>query len=165
MGSWTGTVPTITGGTEAAASDVAILAAIATAQTAASSTWTPTWTNLTVGSGSVEYHYRQVGKWVDIYLRFRYGAGSAVGTSPQFTLPAALASYYGTTDDALPLHCEIRDAATTSRVGRLTRGSTTSIAVISYWNSTPAPASITSTAPWTWTTNDEIAVWGTYEAA
>ena len=41
--------------------------------------FTPTWTNITVGSGSSVGYYKQVGKTVIGYVQFIYGSGSSVG--------------------------------------------------------------------------------------
>lgn len=51
--------------------------------------WTPTWANLTVGNGTVNAYYKQIGKIVHFWVQFIYGSTSsiAVAPNPTFTLP------------------------------------------------------------------------------
>lgn len=49
--------------------------------------WVPTWTNLTVGNGTVIAKRRTIGKTVTFRLKFTLGSTSVVGTVPTFTLP------------------------------------------------------------------------------
>lgn len=59
--------------------------------------WTPTWTNLTVGNGTVEAKYVQVGKMVFCRVRVTFGTTTTIGGDVNFTLPVtASASYTGT---------------------------------------------------------------------
>lgn len=152
----------------ATAAAAAAAAAMAEAQqaTAAWIAWVPTLTNLTKGGGTVTAMYRQVGKTIHWYFQFVYGAGSAVGTNPSFTLPVAPAAYYTSSAsafDAFPGTANLTDTATAARQGHLSLSGST--VTITFWNSTPTLAQVTSTAPWTWTTPDSMTAWGTYEAA
>lgn len=56
--------------------------------------WTPAFTNLTVGDGTVQAWYRLQGAALDFHLLFELGATSAVGTGPTFTLPYPLHGSY-----------------------------------------------------------------------
>lgn len=131
--------------------------------TAVWANWTPTLTNLTLGSGVLVAKYQQVGKTVDYRFKFRYGAGSAVGTAPRFTLPVAPHSTYTADEDNLGTG-QLLDAATQLRAAivYLVSGSTVEIAA---FGSTGAKASITATVPWTWGSADALTAWGRYEAA
>src|SRR5258706_593917 len=94
MTAYTGTPalpPLLAGDVPSAAADWAAILAALHGATDAWTTWSPTLTNLTLGSGALTAKYRQVGKTVDIRGRFVYGIGSAVGTDPSFTLPVATA--------------------------------------------------------------------------
>jgi hypothetical protein len=55
--------------------------------------WTPTWTNLTVGNGTNASTYTQIGKTVHFRLKFVLGTTSAVGSAPVFTLPVTSVNY------------------------------------------------------------------------
>lgn len=65
---------------------------IGTDSSFAYASWSPTFTNLTVGNGTVIARYTQIGKMVEAYLYFILGLTSTVGTSPTFTLPVAASS-------------------------------------------------------------------------
>lgn len=161
---FTGSIPTFTV-ERARASKLQTLADFASAVTSAWSTWTPTLTNLTQGSGTVTARYRRIGKTVDYYWQFIYGTGSGVGTSPSFTLPVAPASHYSLSPNAgFPGETYLLDSSGGDRQGAVKLSSGSTVFVV-FWNATPANAFITSTAPWTWATGDSITVYGTYEAA
>lgn len=131
-------------------------------------TWTPTYTNLTIGSGTTNARYKvlgnaSTGKTVLIYWDFTFGSGSAVGTAPAFTIPinARTSPAYTT---QFPMSGSCLDAGITRR--QLSVGFTSPNSIfLEFWNATPAPASITSTAPFTWGTGDQMAIWGLYEIA
>lgn len=130
--------------------------------------WTPTWTNLTTGNGTLNWaKYCQVGKTVFFRLKFTLGTTSSVGTTPTFTLPVTSSSSYESLGSALgPL--ATRDVS----------GSASFFGMV-YWNSTTtaAPATygvsgsllgrntFTSTVPFTWANTDYIECSGSYEAA
>jgi hypothetical protein len=132
------------------------------ASQAAWSVWTPTLTNLTLGSGTVTARHLTIGKTMVWRFKFLYGASSAVGTSPQFTLPAAPHSSYSATGDALG-RGTLLDSGTANHpaVARLVSGSTVEI----FRETDTSHVTITSTVPWTWTTNDSLSVGGTIELA
>lgn len=133
--------------------------------------WTPTITNLTLGSGSVTATYIQIGKTVHCKFRFIYGAGSAVGTGPYFTLPVtASSSGYSAVAGAAPFQGTgwILDSSSSTPLLAipLSRSTTTCIIRLIGVAGTYANANeITSTVPITWATGDEIGVHFSYEAA
>jgi hypothetical protein len=49
--------------------------------------YTPTFTNLTVGNGSVTAEYQRVGNLVFVYVSLTLGSTSSVGNAPFFSLP------------------------------------------------------------------------------
>jgi hypothetical protein len=57
--------------------------------------FTPTWTNLTVGNGTGVYKYQQIGKQIFAFYKFTLGSTSSVGTNPNVTLPINPASGAG----------------------------------------------------------------------
>ena len=162
MGDWTGTIPTIYAGSVPNGDDWGAVTGALSALSSVPSDWPPTLTNLTQGSGTVTAKYRRVGKAVDWYFRFLYGAGSAVGTDPSWTLPAAPASFYpsGESFGNFPGVVHLIDASTAARQGHLNVAGST--VTITFWNATPTLGQVTATAPWTWTTNDSITAWGSY---
>lgn len=164
MGVFTDTIPTFIVGRLKAAY-LSTLGDLATALTSSWSTWSPTLTNLTLGTGTQVARYRQSGKTVDYYWQWIYGAGSAVGTTPSFTLPVAPAAHYSTgRTGAFPGTVHLLDNGVTERQGGV-KISTGSTLVITYWTAAPAQADITNAAPWTWAAADGFTIFGSYEAA
>jgi len=130
--------------------------------------WTPTWTNLTAGNGTVTARYMQIGKTVFYILKFVLGSSSAIGTSPNFSLPVTAktgapwdigSSHIGTT--------YILDSAADELTGFVLLDSAT-VASPTY-GATAASAlqmrRLSATVPMTWTTNDKFICTGFYEAA
>jgi len=129
--------------------------------------WTPTFANFTKGSATITAKYIQIGKTVHYRLRILLAADSAVGTLPSFTLPVTSIDY-GTNATQIGIG-SLLDYGTSSYLG-MVRWATTSTAVISGINTagtyaTGTGGAITATVPMTWTTNDEMILTGTYEAA
>lgn len=61
------------------------------------SSWSPSYANLTIGNGTVEAKYIQIGKTVFVRWFFQLGSTSVVGTNPTISPPLVpLASYYTT---------------------------------------------------------------------
>jgi len=155
MGVYTGTVPTFLAGELPDADKYTEISNFMTAATAAWTTWSPTLTNLTLGNGTLTAKYRQLGKTGDLRFDFVLGSTSAVGTNPQFSLPFTLISDIASSGFLLPGLATLVDAGTERRPGAAQVNSSTVISFVQI-NATPAVASVTATAPWTWTTGDML---------
>lgn len=132
--------------------------------TGAWGTWSPSYTNLTIGAGGVVVARRRIiGKTCDWRWKFKLGSGSAVGTDPKITLPFTPHSSYVAGEDELG-RGTLYNSGLTNRgaVARLDSGSTV---IIVGWSSTGDHATISSTAPWTWGIDDVISLSGTNEVA
>lgn len=168
MGDWTGTVPSFAAGAKLRGVDMQTMADISTGLTSAWTTWVPTLVNITTGGGSVTASYRRVGKMVDFRFVFIFGAGSAVGSSPTFTLPATPnAAYVSATFAAVPVgKLWILDSGTGIWEGTAVVLAT-NVASLVYSNEAGGAASntITATAPMTWAANDRLVAWGSFETA
>ena len=165
MGDWTGTLITsLDAGAKLRGIDADMLRDIADALTGSWTTWVPTLTNLTQGNGTVTAVYRRLGKTLDYSFKFKLGSSSAVGTGPKFTLPGTPASRYAAIEDELGTGT-LLDSGTADR-GATVFVSTpaTTVEILSY-STTGVVTTITATVPWTWTTNDSLAVHGTIELA
>ena len=134
-------------------------------------TWTPTWTNLTLGSGTVTALYKQVGKTVHFNLRFVMGAGSAVGTAPNFTLPlTASSTTYDNTKNNIIGQSWAEDVGVANFAGVVAmQGSLTTAAPLAYNQSVSATyitqSSYTASVPFSFGSGDYFVCAGTYEAA
>jgi len=162
VGDWSGTVPSHTAGATSRASKLQTLDDIETALTGAWTAWTPTLTNLTLGTGTVVARYRRLGKTLDYKFIFTYGAGSAVGTSPTFSLPYTMYSGYSMAD---PLGDVILlDSGTATRRGSTRWASSTTLEILSY-STTGILTTVTATVPQTWAAGDTMSCAGTLELA
>lgn len=136
---------------------------------AANSGWTsftPSWSNLTPGSGTNTGFYKQIGKTVFVRTRFVFGAGSAVGTGPVMTLPVSTASGYGQ-DTTILGECGILDTGTAYHFASVRWNGVSAVNPIAL-NSAGTfvgSSTITSTSPMTWATGDELVMTLCYEAA
>ena len=138
------------------------------------STWTPTLTGITVGTGvgagTLEARYLQIGKLVMFNFYFKAGSASTFSaTGFSFTLPVAARFTADFTQTGFPgvIHDAGTDAYVASgQVGWTATSNTVCDIVVHNAAGTYAVTrSATSTIPMTWTTNDKIAIHGVYEAA
>lgn len=134
---------------------------------AAYSSWTPTWTNLTVGNGTVTAVYKQVGKTVRGRIAIVFGSTTSISGDVSFDLPVTRAAMAGT-NNVSPLGCaRFYDAGVAGYEGAVHNAST-STASIRVWAASGAyvtAALLSSTVPFTWGTSDEISAEFEYEAA
>jgi hypothetical protein len=129
--------------------------------------WTPTWTNVTVGNGTVVAKYIQMGKTVHFRVKLTFGSTSAVSGDFTFSTPVTMSSNYAQ-NDTVNSSAVMLDSGTQGYVGMVIVASTTTL------NVRPVNASATtstygaaasSTVPHTWATNDIIQACGSFEAA
>lgn len=116
--------------------------------------WTPTLTNLTVASGTLTSKYWRVpsGGHGRFMLKFTYGAGSAVGNPPTFTLPFTLPSHYV---EAYVGDVRLLNVGVAAVRGAIRCVTTTSCDII-YHPAGGNEANVSSTAPFTWGSGDMI---------
>lgn len=129
-------------------------------------TWTPTYTNLTVGNGTVVSRYVQIGKTIHAVFEITFGSTSSMGTGPTISLPVTAASTYTTPRHNLgPAY--ILDAGTIAfqAAVRLESTTTASVGVLAAGATHLTQANITATVPMTWTTSDLLSFTASYEAA
>lgn len=118
--------------------------------------YTPTTTGITLGNGTLTGHYSRPGQTVKFRIKLVFGSTTVLTGSPMFSLPVAaiaVRSFGGTVT-------MLDDSASALKGGF-------------YWNSTAtalavrddASAALSSTNPFTWATNDEISISGSYEPA
>lgn len=127
--------------------------------------WVPTWTNFTTGNGTLNYaKYLQIGKDVHFRLKFTLGSTSVVSGNIIFSLPVTANADYSSATDMPTASGQLNDATANRWQPRPCFNSTTTVAVF-YQNSSANIANISSTAPFTWTTSDQVMISGVYEAA
>lgn len=133
------------------------------------STWSPTWTNLTVGNGTTAFGYIQTGKTVHFRIKLVFGSTSAISGNVEFTLPVSSNAAYQGAESAYVGHVKILDAGTAGYVGTvaLSNGSATkaTILVLNAAATYLQTTALSSTIPMTWGLSDELHITGSYEAA
>jgi hypothetical protein len=129
--------------------------------------WTPTFSNLTVGNGTLTARYVQIGKMVHWYLKLVFGSTTSITGAVQVTgLPVAPVS----TDASIAaiVQALYSDASGPKFWGSSHAGNNNTSRI---WLSPMAVSGsyiasagdLSSTVPFTWTTNDEIFVSAIYE--
>lgn len=132
------------------------------------SSWTPTWTNLTPGNGTIEAKYSQIGKTIIARCSIVFGSTTTISGALSFSLPVTSTSYNGIGSSIFPLGVgEINDSGTARFVAEITLASTTTVLIqVSSAGSTyVSGTALSSTVPMTWTTNDGLFLTFVYEAA
>jgi len=120
-------------------------------------TWTPTYTNITIGNGTVTAKYVRVGKIVTAFFSLAFGSTTAITANyARFTLPVAAASNFcsgwgqyedaGTGNGFMGFYVAGFDCYPTR-------------AITGLWNG------IDATNPITWTTNDKLSFLLKYQVA
>ena len=130
-------------------------------------TWTPTWTNLTIGNAVVVARYTQIGDTVIAYLSAVLGNTSSVDSTPvSVSLPVTEAtSYSDGGSDPIGLAYFI-DATSSDFNGRVALFNDKVVLQVFNASATSSTnTNLNTTVPFTWTTSDEIRTHFTYEAA
>jgi hypothetical protein len=162
-----GTAADTVGRLAVSSSDVAFLRADSTASTGlkwdndAWTTWTPTFTGVTIGNGTTNAKYKQIGKTVFGYVYFSLGSTSSITGTIKTTFPVTPTSigninYLGTFTDATFGYYMAYPVVEASNI--VLFAANASGTYVAYTNTS-------STVPFTWTTNDNFYVSFTYEVA
>jgi hypothetical protein len=143
-----------------------LLAAASTLNTWVWDAWTPSFTNLTVGNGTLTAKYIKIGKTIIARVHFVFGNSSAVSGAVSFTLPVTSVSYPGIAT-VQPIGVAEYFSVSTIIEGWVAWASTTSANV--YVKNSAGTyvvfAVLSSTVPYTWATAMEIHLNLCYEAA
>lgn len=128
--------------------------------------WTPTWTNLTVGNGTVTARYVQIGKLVFARLTLVFGSTTSVAGLFFFSFPVAKAAYAGIIQTPLAT-VRFFDSSTAAVVNGELSYVAGSAAPVYYGVSggVVGPVATSATLPFTWATGDEVVTQFFYEAA
>lgn len=128
--------------------------------------WTPSWTNLTVGNGTVSAKYIAAGKLIIGRLALTWGSTTSASGAVSVSLPATASSEY-VTDKVFFGNVRLEDAGVTSTAGYFRLRTTTTVDIVAmnaastYINF----AAVSNTVPWTWGTGDNMHAQFMYEAA
>jgi hypothetical protein len=124
--------------------------------------WTPTFTNLTLGNGTAVSKYKAIGKTIFFEVLITLGTTSAMGTDPFMTLPVTGSAPLSTQFEIA--NGRIRDVGTTQYNLVVFQLTTTTMSMRNI-ASGGGYVSITATTPHTWAATDQILFQGFYEGA
>jgi hypothetical protein len=126
--------------------------------------YTPSFTGLTVGNGTIDFQYAQVGKVIFVNGAFTLGSTSSVSSNVLFTFPVTAVTYPA---NAMLGSALVRDAGTANYSGNVVWSSTTQaiLFVMNAAGTYTANTAVTNTIPMTWTNTDYFTVNFFYEAA
>ena len=126
-------------------------------------TWTPTYTRMTIGNGTVTARYQQIGKTVNFFWRLVWGSTTSVVNYPVVSAPvtALSSAQYGVGNAIL------WDVSVKLYHGfvQMTGGNGLYISSGNTGGTWLEEGIIDSGSPAPWTTNDQWTITGTYEAA
>ena len=126
--------------------------------------YTPTFTNLTVGNGTLDCQWFRSGRFVSFKVKLTFGSTTSVSGAIIVSLPVAYAD--GTeVESATGL---LFDSSLNARYPAVTGAQTTTTIAVRTINAAGTYAVVadtSSTVPFTWATGDIITVAGSYEAA
>jgi hypothetical protein len=130
--------------------------------------WTPTWTNLSVGNGTVVAKFKRLGKVVIARLSLIFGSTTSVSGGVSFSLPVTSTSYAGAASGTTLGACRLID--TSAPLGLdgsiLNASTTTALITVLDTSGTYAKATVlSSSVPFTWAVSDELLAQFCYEAA
>ncbi len=125
-------------------------------------TYTPTFTNFTLGNGTATGRYVQIGKTVFVEIKVTLGSTSSMGTDPYIFLPVNSNMTY-----AMQANVVIQDFGTTEYVagGSNPYNDTLRMFCIGTAGTYAQYFIVNATTPMTWTTNDSFTIRAVYEAA
>lgn len=131
--------------------------------------FTPSWTNLTPGSGTNVGYFWMDGSTVHFHTRFVYGSGSSVAAGIDITPPVPVSSDYSISGTFTSLgHVLLLDSGTANYGGVIRFTNRSGNLEPDIYNASGTYAvinQISNTAPITWTTSDELRISGAYKAA
>jgi hypothetical protein len=124
--------------------------------------FTPSWTNITLGNATNTGRYCQIGKNVFVKIAFKFGSTTSFSGAISFTHPVSAAA----TGQGFQSGIQILDAGTNYYVGYANVTSAgTEIQIANVAGVYPVFAQVNATTPMTWAVNDEMVFSYWYEAA
>lgn len=126
---------------------------------AASQTYTPTWSNLTVGNGTVTARYLSIGDLIIGSVKLVFGSTTAVTGTVGFTFPVTVGYQFTSS-----MH--LQDASPFLNMLGAVHGEPSGNASLWFYNvpsGMVVAGNVTATTPITWTTSDVINASFTYQ--
>jgi hypothetical protein len=115
--------------------------------------FTPTWTNLTVGNATQSFVYREENKTMFVSGKITFGSTTSISNNPSIAIPNGRTG----SDTVLGSTLRFEDAGNSNFFGQLLVSATNiDLYAITVSSTYPTLATLGSTAPFTWGTNDAI---------
>lgn len=130
--------------------------------------YTPTWTNLTVGNGTLVGAYRDNGSMIDLSVKLTFGSTTSVSGNISFSLPVnaettsvdtfrAGGRYLDNGVREIISYFQVKTSTVECRYAYINfNGSGVNYEIMS---------NVNATEPWTWATNDQIMAFFSYRKA
>lgn len=158
--------------TAAKLADASVFPANLTAGLSSSSwawqSWTPSWTNLTLGNGVLEATYIQIGKTINFRIMLTLGTTTNISGAVSFSLPVTAAAYYGNVRSFIG-GFELEDSGVSNYSGFVGIITSTTLGQFDLITANGATyhgfVGLSNTAPTGLGNGDFISGHGTYEAA
>lgn len=129
---------------------------------AAYTSFTPTWTNLTIGNGTQNFRYARLGKFVHVVGLITFGSTTSMGTAPYFSNPVASNLAANTVTGWTYLI----DSGAGNTLGITLEGGGVQVFVaLNTAGTYLVNVNITATVPHTWAVNDQLYCNLMYEAS
>ena len=123
--------------------------------------YTPTYSNFTLGNGTVIAKFMRVGNTVIVRVKVTLGSTSVVSTFPLVSAPTNIASNQNLIGQVFFL-----DAGTATFTGGVvSNGNNLQINTTNVGGTYAGDGAVTATVPFTWTTSDVFSINAVYEAA
>ena len=124
--------------------------------------WTPTWTNFTIGNGTNDCKYIQIGKTVFYRVYTTLGGSSVVGTYPTFTLPV---TSIATPSVLFPIGRFIYDNNGGSGFNGYVTWASTTTGGLKVWDGNNNHGSVSAVSPVAYASGHKLVAEGSYEVA
>ena len=125
-------------------------------------TYTPTLGNMVIGNGTIVARYQQTAKVVYFSIKVTFGSTTTISNSPSITLPISANSqayFIANVTDSGVASYTANGIIPTADLTRIY------LDLIDTTSSRAASAVFSSTSPFTWGTNDNFSISGSYEVA
>jgi hypothetical protein len=126
--------------------------------------YTPTFTNFTLGNGTISFAYTQIGKTVHMRGIITLGTTSSITGTFTLSPPTSVASSFGQPNIGQCRYVDISPSISYGGNLLLTGGSTMVPVVYNVAGTYPTIGGINSTTPITWVSTDQIVINATYQA-
>jgi hypothetical protein len=127
------------------------------------SSWTPTWTNVSVGNGTVSALYARASRLITFKAKLTLGSTSSVSGEIRMSLPVVAST--GFEFDNFVGRFVDADGSRHFALAQATSTNTVQLNMVNSVGGYIVEVVTSATQPFTWTNGDQILVSGVYEAA